>query len=61
MRVTILVPLYTPLSMRVAKRFFFKYGFKLVFMFAFSLYFWNVWSESLSVRKPPSSCLAPCR
>lgn len=50
MRVTIIVPLFTPLSMRVLKRFFIKYGFKMIFMFAFLIYFMNVWSESLSVR-----------
>ena len=50
MRVTIIVPLLTPLSMRVLKRFFIKYGFKMIFMFAFLIYFMNVWSESLSVR-----------
>merc|ERR1719502_2537506 len=48
MRVTIIVPLFTPLSMRVLKRFFIKYGFKMIFMFAFLIYFMNVWSESLS-------------
>lgn len=47
-RVSLLVPLYTPLTIRVLKRFFINHGFKLVFMFAFSMYTWNVWNESLS-------------
>jgi len=44
-----IVPLYTPLSLRIAKRFFINHGFKMVFMFAFMTYTWNVWSESLMV------------
>lgn len=47
-RVTLLVPLYNLLTFRVLKRFFINHGFKLVFMFAFSMYTWNVWNESLS-------------
>jgi len=47
-RVTLVVPLYTTLSLRTMKRFWINYGFKIVFMIGFSAYTWNVWSESLS-------------
>jgi len=47
-RATIVVPLYTSLSLRVGKRFMIKHGFKLVFMLAFVIYFMLVWGESLS-------------
>jgi len=36
------------LSFRVVKRFSLKYGFKLVFLSAFLLYTWNVWTETLA-------------
>merc|ERR1711934_399777 len=47
-RVTLVVPLYTTLTVRVVKRFMINHGFKLVFMIGFSAYTWNVWTESLA-------------
>jgi curved DNA-binding protein CbpA len=47
-RVTYVVPAYAPLSLRVVKRFWINYGFKIVFMIGFTCYAWNVYSESLA-------------
>jgi len=47
-RLTLLVPLYHSLSIRIFKRFWINHGFKAIFMFAFLLYARNVWNESLA-------------
>jgi curved DNA-binding protein CbpA len=47
-RVTLVVPLYSSLSMRVFKRFWVLHGFKAIFMVVFFCYARNVYNESLS-------------
>lgn len=47
-RVTLVVPLYSSLSLRVVKRFWVLHGFKAIFMIVFFFYARNVWNESLS-------------
>jgi len=46
-RLTLIVPLYNSLSVRIFKRFWIHHGFKAVFMIAFMMYASSVWSASL--------------
>lgn len=47
-RVTLVVPLYSGLSLRVFKRFWVLHGFKAIFMLVFFCYARNVYNETLS-------------
>merc|ERR1711977_388484 len=47
-RVMMVVPHCSSLSIRVAKRFWLKHGFKLIFMMVFLLYASNVWGSAVS-------------
>merc|ERR1712072_528479 len=47
-RVMMVVPHCSSLSIRVAKRFWLKHGFKLLFLFVFLVYTLNVWGSAVS-------------
>merc|ERR1711959_115011 len=47
-RVMMVVPHCSSLSIRVAKRFWLKHGFKLLFLFVFLMYTMNVWGSAVS-------------